>query len=115
MLLPWRNRVWLQTVSHKVLRLACPLLLAGAFATSAALSGAFIYRIAFGLQAAVYGMALLGRALGHRGVKVWLLDTAWMFCLLHLATAAGFLRFVRGGATATWSKAAAPQRRSRSV
>jgi poly-beta-1,6-N-acetyl-D-glucosamine synthase len=39
LLLPWRNPVWIQYVSHKVGRLVVPWALAGAFFASAALAG----------------------------------------------------------------------------
>src|SRR5262249_16549227 len=45
-LLPWRNRLWWQFVSHRALRLMAPWALLALLATSAALEGA-LFRAAF--------------------------------------------------------------------
>ena len=45
-LVPWRNRIWLQYISHKLLRLIVPWALIAMFVASALLSGVF-YRILF--------------------------------------------------------------------
>ncbi len=54
---PWRNRIWWQFVSHKMLRLAAPLLLAGIAVSSIALAfqhDAFILLVA--AQLLLYGL-----------------------------------------------------------
>src|SRR5207248_3992415 len=58
-LAPWRNPVWLQFVSHKMLRLLAPWALLALLLTSAAAPGWF-YHAAFACQAACYAAALLG-------------------------------------------------------
>jgi poly-beta-1,6-N-acetyl-D-glucosamine synthase len=61
LLVPIVNPVWLQYLSHKVGRLLVPWALTGAFLASAMLAVAsWWYAAAFGLQAAFYGLALLG-------------------------------------------------------
>jgi poly-beta-1,6-N-acetyl-D-glucosamine synthase len=97
-----RNRLWLQTVSHKLLRLACPLLLFGALVSSALLARQPLFAAALGCQLCFYAAALAGLALVHSGRRPRLFAVPYLFCLLHLATAAGFLRFARGRANATW-------------
>ena len=58
-LLPWRNPIWLEFVSHKLLRLAVPWALLGMLATSAVLRG-WWYQAAFSSQVGCYTLALLG-------------------------------------------------------
>jgi cellulose synthase/poly-beta-1,6-N-acetylglucosamine synthase-like glycosyltransferase len=58
-LLPWRNPIWVQFLSHKVLRLAVPWALLGLGASSAVLTGP-IFRAAFWAQVAFYLVALAG-------------------------------------------------------
>src|SRR5262249_58888160 len=58
-LVPWRNPVWLQFLSHKVFRLLVPWALIALLAVSAVQPGAF-YQFAFCAQAVFYGFAVLG-------------------------------------------------------
>ncbi len=104
MLVPWRNRLWFQTISHKLLRLVCPLLLLGALVSSAVLVRDPLYATALVLQLCFYGAAFAGRLLDRRGAHVRLLLIPRLFCLLHWATLVGFVRFVRGRATPTWAR-----------
>jgi poly-beta-1,6-N-acetyl-D-glucosamine synthase len=61
LLVPIVNPVWLQYLSHKVGRLLVPWALVGAFFASAVLAASsWWYTTAFGLQAAFYGLAILG-------------------------------------------------------
>jgi poly-beta-1,6-N-acetyl-D-glucosamine synthase len=62
---PFRNPVWLQYVSHKVIsRLLVPYALIVCFVSSAVLaSSGAIYAIAFAGQVAFYGLAIYGAAL----------------------------------------------------
>jgi biofilm PGA synthesis N-glycosyltransferase PgaC len=63
--IPWRNPIFLQFVSHKVGRLVAPWALAAAFLSSALLMRG-IYAAAFALQAAWYLFALGGYFLARR-------------------------------------------------
>jgi len=58
-LLPWRNPVWLQFLSHKLLRLLVPWALLVMLASSALLPGQ-MYRTIFWWQIGFYGLAVLG-------------------------------------------------------
>ena len=61
LLLPFSNPIWVQYVSHKVGRLLVPWALIAAFVTSAVLAAdSWMYRVAFILQLAFYGLAALG-------------------------------------------------------
>ncbi len=105
---PLRNRLWLQTVSHKGLRLLCPLLLLGALGTSLFLLDSPIYAGAVVGQITFYAAALGGRALRHRGKSAWLLALPYLFCLLHWATVVAFFRFATGQAAVTWKRTPVP-------
>jgi hypothetical protein len=63
LLLPWRNPVWLQFMSHKMGRLAVPYLLLVAFATSITLSGSTLGLAALAGQVAFYLLAGYGAVL----------------------------------------------------
>src|SRR5262249_59695820 len=66
-LLPWRNPVWVQLVSHKLLRLAVPWALLGLLGCSVALCEHPAYRAALLLQGAGYGLGLLALLSGRGG------------------------------------------------
>lgn len=67
LLLPWRNRVWAQYVSHKLGRLVVPYALLAIFFTSIALSAtAAFYAWALGVQVAFYLLAGYGAWLDLR-------------------------------------------------
>ncbi len=63
LLLPWRNPVWLQYVSHKIGRLAVPYAMLGIFASSITLSAEPFYRGALWIQVAFYLLAGYGAVL----------------------------------------------------
>ena len=113
---PFGNRLWLQTVSHKGLRLLTPLLLATAFASNLVLADAPVYRLALGGQVAFYLAALAGYVLRKARAKVTLLAVPYVLCLLSWATVVAFFRFLAGRQQATWESGAtysaiAPSRR----
>jgi poly-beta-1,6-N-acetyl-D-glucosamine synthase len=60
LLLPWRNPVWFQFVSHKLARLAVPYALLIVFAASIALAAQPIYAVALAVQVAFYLLAGCG-------------------------------------------------------
>jgi cellulose synthase/poly-beta-1,6-N-acetylglucosamine synthase-like glycosyltransferase len=62
LLLPWRNPVWLQFVSHKIARLLVPYALLALVVSNLFLSGPFYAAFLVG-QALFYGLAVLGAAL----------------------------------------------------
>jgi Glycosyl transferase family 2 len=106
LLSPWRNRLWLQTVSHKGLRLLTPLLLAAALLANLALLDHPLYRLLLAAQAGFYAAALLGLTLGRHHRTPPLLSVPGFVCLLAWATVIGFLRFAHGRQAVTWAPAA---------
>jgi poly-beta-1,6-N-acetyl-D-glucosamine synthase len=63
LLLPWRNRVWLQYVSHKIGRLVVPYAMLAAFFASLALSESMFYRAVLAAQVVFYMLAGYGAVL----------------------------------------------------
>ena len=97
-LAPWlltpSNPLLFRFVSHKVLRLAAPLLLALLLLISALIPATF-YRISFLMQLVFYGLALCGAFWPHtRRMKP--IAVANTFVMLNLAAARAFLNFVAG-------------------
>ncbi len=67
LLLPWRNRVWLQYASHKIARLLVPYALLAAFASSEALARqSLVYGLALAVQVAFVLLAGYGGWLDRR-------------------------------------------------
>lgn len=103
-LLPWRNPIWAQFISHKLLRLAVPWLLLVALVASALLGGP-LYRAAFVAQLFFYGLALVALAGGP--VARWpLASVAASFVVLNAAALLAFWVWIFGRAEISWKKAA---------
>ncbi|HEV3260595.1 MAG TPA: glycosyltransferase family 2 protein [Gemmataceae bacterium] len=101
-LLPWRNRIWFQFVSHKICRLLVPWALAGALITTALLTEP-VYRVAFWIQVSAY---LLGLAGLHRSVRqrLRLASVAASFLMLNAAAWFAFWIWVSGKTSKSWNK-----------
>lgn len=104
MLNPFKSGFYaVQLLSHKVLRYAVPIMLAGAFASSAALAfGSQFFSIILTLQVLFYLGALSGWMLERLGLRAHLLVIPLYFVLANLASVIAFYRFVRGERFATW-------------
>jgi len=63
LLLPWRNRVWLQYVSHKIGRLIVPWALLAIFVSSTVLAGQPLYALALACQVIFLLLAAVGAVL----------------------------------------------------
>jgi hypothetical protein len=106
LLLPFANPSWFETFSHKLLRLACPWLLA-ALAVSTiwyALvppAGAGAGTLAF-MRVLAAGQVLfhMGALAGARGGR--LAGVARTFVVLNAAAVVGLWRYVRGAQRVTW-------------
>jgi cellulose synthase/poly-beta-1,6-N-acetylglucosamine synthase-like glycosyltransferase len=107
---PRRNRLWLETMSHKALRLALPVLHVSLFAASAALAPAdfSFYRVAFAVQALFYAAALLGYAQGSCSRRSFVVTVPCAICLLSWATVIGFVRFLTNRQQVTWERVGTP-------
>jgi cellulose synthase/poly-beta-1,6-N-acetylglucosamine synthase-like glycosyltransferase len=105
-LLPWRNPIWWEFVSHKLARLASPLLLASLLAASVALSAAPLYASAMLLQVAFYLAAFCAWLLQRRSLRAPLLGPVLMFVSLNLTTLAALWDACRGRYRAAWQRSA---------
>lgn len=102
-LLPWKNRVWFQFVSHKIARLAVPWALLLMLATNSMLLDREFYRVLFAAQISFYLLALCGLRWGNCGRVASL---AASFVLLNAAAWMAFWFWISGRATGSWHKAA---------
>ena len=105
---PLHNRVFLQFVSHKLLRLACPAALGGLLASNMVLvltlaPGWPFYVATLGGQLTLYGLALRAGLLG--GEPGRLARTSHTFVVLNAAVVEGFRRYLMGDFGWTTNKA----------
>lgn len=99
-LAPWllgpRNPVLFRLISHKLLRLAVPVLLIVLLATSATAPGT-LYRLALILQLLLYVLALTGAV--APAMRRWRpVSIAYTFVMLNVAAALAFYNFLAGRA-----------------
>jgi cellulose synthase/poly-beta-1,6-N-acetylglucosamine synthase-like glycosyltransferase len=101
-LVPWRNPIWWQFVSHRALRLVVPWALIALLLASAVLSGAF-YRTALMGQLAFYALGMAGtyHAVASRSR---LASAIASFLVLNAAAWVAFWVWASGGAAQSWRK-----------
>jgi cellulose synthase/poly-beta-1,6-N-acetylglucosamine synthase-like glycosyltransferase len=90
LLLPWRNPIFVQFVSHKVGRLLVPYGLAALFVSNLFLLRD-MYLVAFIAQVLFYSMAAAGRWISFRAALL-----PYTFVLMNWAALAGLRQFIRG-------------------
>jgi biofilm PGA synthesis N-glycosyltransferase PgaC len=102
---PRQNGLWLQTVSHKALRLTIPLLHVSAIAANMCLVDVPAYRLLLMAQALFYASAVTGclRRRRHSRKTAYLM-LPYTVCLLLAATVIAFLRFLTGRQRVTWEQ-----------
>lgn len=99
-----------QYISHRVLRWTlCPLflpliLLCNSILVAAGASS--VYTIILAAQLLFYGMALTGWLLSLQNKKVSFLYAPYYFVFINVSLYFGFFRFLKGGQTVLWEKAA---------
>jgi biofilm PGA synthesis N-glycosyltransferase PgaC len=106
---PFRNPLWLQTVSRICLRLLAPLFLAATFFTSLVLADETFYTATLALQLFFYAAALGGYLLRNNRRRAPFLVMPYVVCLLNWAIVVGLARFLTGRQRVTWDKATAKQ------
>lgn len=100
LLLPWRNRICFQYLSHKLLRLAVPWALIGAFAASAAIDEA-PYRWFFGAQAVAYTVVVFAMITGLSKYSR-LIAAGLSFAMLNVAAWLAFWTWLFGKTSRSW-------------
>ncbi len=103
-LLPWRNPIWFEFVSHKLMRLVSPLLLLVAATANLLLSSHPIYVVLLMWHAAFYASALIGWSFQRAGQRSVLFGAQLMFVALNATTVAALLDALRGRFRATWQR-----------
>ena len=104
-LLPWRNRLWWQLISHKYLRVFAPAFLAQVLVANAALLARPFFRLAFLGQCGFYALAVIGALfprLKHRAVA-----RPAGFVFLNLTTIRAFWHYLRDRDAHRWTQRSA--------
>ncbi len=99
---PFHNPVWIQFLSHKILRLVVPWALIAVLALSCILSHP-IYRLAFFAQIGFYLIGILGLN-RFASSRLKIASAAASFLLLNSAAAVALWTFFTGNSTRTWTK-----------
>jgi poly-beta-1,6-N-acetyl-D-glucosamine synthase len=107
---PRQNRLWIQTVSHKGLRLLLPVLFFGAVAGNALLLDTAFYRWTLAAQIVFAAAAGGGHFVESVRGKARLLIVPHTVYFLAAATVVAWFRFVTGRQAVTWDRAQAPGR-----
>ena len=105
---PLRNRLWFETISHKVLRLALPALHAALLLSTLALADAGFFGLMLAAQLAFYGCALAGLRQRDGARRSVVFSAPCAMCLLLWATLVGFFRFITHRQQITWERVPAP-------
>lgn len=103
-LLPWRNPIWLQFVSHKMMRLVAPWAMLVTFVLCG-LNSSVYHRTAFGAQLAVVAAGVIGLAT-PLGSRRRVLAAAGSFLLLNGAAWLAFWYWISGRAGKMWLRSA---------
>ena len=105
LLRPAENRLWLQMISHKALRLIFPVLYLVVLAANVALIDDRFYALALAGQLAFYATALIGYALPAARFRARWLLLPYTVCFLSWATILGVARYAAGHQQVTWQRA----------
>ena len=103
-LLPWRNPIWFEFVSHKLARLASPLLVAAAAVANIQLASHPVYSVLMIGHILFYGSAAAGWMFQRAGVRSTLFGAPLMFLSLNATTFAALWDALRGRFRATWQR-----------
>ena len=107
---PRRNRLWFETISHKVLRLLVPVLHVTVLAANvpAAAAQTPLYQWLLAAQLAFYAAAFCG-CLQKRGTRRFIgFAVPYTLCLLCWSTMVGFYRFATHRQPITWERTPVP-------
>lgn len=105
---PFRNRVFLQFVSHKVFRLLVPFALLLMLISSVFLSSILLYRTMLILQLCLYISSVIGHYLSKSKPSFIgrLFGIPYTFVVLNYAAVAGLYRFITRKQQVAWEKSA---------
>lgn len=103
-LLPWRNPIWFEFVSHKLARLISPTLLMAAVVANFLLASDPLYAVLLTWHVAFYVSALIGWWFQRAGRRSVLFGAQLMFVALNATTIAALWDAIRGRFHATWQR-----------
>ena len=103
-LLPWKNPIWIEFLSHKIARLCSPVLLLVVAGTNIALAGQPLYDFMLTLQFCFYSAAGVGYLFQRQGRKSSLFGLPLMFVSLNTTTTGALWDALRGRFRATWQR-----------
>lgn len=104
LLMPWKNRVFVQFLSHKLARLVVPYFCLLALVGSGLLSGWF-YRFVFLVQVLFYAAGFLNLTPVGDTKAGALIRVSWTFMVLNAAAVKGLIVFLTGRDKRVWKKA----------
>ena len=105
LLMPWRNPVWWQYVSHHLLRMTVPIALAGTFISSLLLAArGNVYWWAAGAQLVFYLLSVVGFILALRDIRINLFYIPFYFSLANASLARALLRWPRKKYDYAWNR-----------
>jgi cellulose synthase/poly-beta-1,6-N-acetylglucosamine synthase-like glycosyltransferase len=105
---PLQNRLWFETISHKVLRVALPMFHVSVLASNIALADSGFFGMTLALQVIFYAAAIIGFVQREARRRVVLFSAPCAMCLLLWATIVGFYRFITHRQQVTWERVPAP-------
>jgi hypothetical protein len=104
-LLPWRNPIWFEFVSHKMARLASPFLLLALLLSGWFLRGRPAYDVGWFAQLIFYVISAAGGLAERAGGRLGWLGVPWMFVALNATTLRAIVDILLGRPKAAWSRA----------
>ena len=103
---PARNPLWLETISHKALRLTIPLLHAALLIANLVLIGeGSFYQILMGAQVMFAAAGVTGHLFRWAPWRPLIIAVPYAMCLMSWATVVGFVRFATHRQHAAWDPA----------
>jgi cellulose synthase/poly-beta-1,6-N-acetylglucosamine synthase-like glycosyltransferase len=108
LLSPLTNRLWFETMSHKVLRLALPVFHTALLVATVALASHWAYSWALAGQVVFYAAALVGYSQRQARRRWFGFSVPCAICLMSWATVIGFARFLLHRQQVTWERTATP-------
>jgi cellulose synthase/poly-beta-1,6-N-acetylglucosamine synthase-like glycosyltransferase len=108
-LLPWRNRLWWQLISHKHLRIVAPLFFVLALAANLALVGQPFYAILLAGHILFYLAALAGGLAGTSRRLPCFIRYPRTLVFLNVQVVRGLFRYLRGDFSRGWTNQQSPR------
>lgn len=103
MLNPFKSKLALQIISHKLLRVMIPFFMIACFFSNLMLTYLLFYNIVFIIHASFYIIALSEALFRHRLKRIFGLP--YLFCLLNFSALSGFWNFLLNRQDVKWEKA----------